>query len=91
MGQLTVASLLCARAAGCGWLQLAWPVSLTVISGGKRHVAAAKNRIPDLLIGMGEELADRQGAFVASQAHSGCVLPQGLPGHSCARAGPGNA
>lgn len=43
---LRVASLLLARGAGCGWLQLAWPASLTVISGGKSHVAAAKTKIP---------------------------------------------
>lgn len=80
---LRVASLLLARGAGCGWLQLAWPASLTVISGGRSHVAAAKTKIPGPLMGMGEEAHEQTGSLCGP--HRGCMLPQGLPGH-CARA-----
>lgn len=57
------------RGAGCGWLQLAWPVSLTVISGGKSHVAAAKTKIPGLLTGMGEEACKQTGSLCGPPKH----------------------
>lgn len=66
---------------------MAWPASLTVISGVKSHVAALKTKMLTLLIVMGEaSQIDRQPLWV-SQVHRTCALLVGLPAHSGAWAG----
>lgn len=83
-GLLRAAPLISARAAGHRWLQLAWPASLTVTSGGKSHVAAAKKRLPS------RSQARRGGPSPDRQLLCAAAAPE-PEGYSCAWAGLGAA
>lgn len=75
------------------WVAAAGLASLpnSDLRGQKSHCCSQdQNSRPTNRHGGGGSRTDRQPLW-ASQARRGCVLPQGLPGHSCAQADLGSS